>query len=243
LRRFCPVLLAIPLSLTPQSNLWGLIVSAGPIAKAVLLILFVCSVLSWAVILYKYVVLRRMETENRRFLGLFSKTDDLDEVRKMAIRLGEGPLSTLFTEGCRHMSFDGAPEEDQRWGKLKGLERLLRSGAQDEMVHQERYLPFLATIGGVTPFIGLFGTVWGIIDAFAEIGRQGTANIAAVAPGVAEALVTTAAGLATAIPAVIAYNFFVGKLRRMETQMDVFSAELVSLVEERWFKEKEKVSP
>jgi len=125
--------------------------------------------------------------------------------------------------------------------QIKGLERLLRGGIQDEIIQQERYLPFLATIGGVTPFIGLFGTVWGIIDAFAEIGRSGTANIAAVAPGVAEALITTAAGLATAIPAVIAYNFFVGKLRRMESQMEVFSAELINLVEERQLKVKEKV--
>jgi biopolymer transport protein TolQ len=219
----------------------NLVVSAGPVAKAVLAILFLCSVLSWAMIFYKYFSLRRAEGENRRFLGLFSKTDDLEEIKRGAIRSGEGPLSVIFLEGCKRIGLDGVPEEDQRAPRLKGLERILRSSIQDEMVNQERYLPFLATIGGVSPFIGLFGTVWGIIDSFAEIGRQGTANIAAVAPGVSEALIATAAGLATAIPAVIAYNFYVGKLRRMETQMDVFSSELVNLVEERWMKAKERV--
>ena len=235
------MLLAVPLNLSPQSNLMGLISSAGPIAKGVLSILFLCSVFSWGVILYKYFVLRRADSENRRFLSAFAKAGDLAELQRMAIRLREGPLSLLFLEGFKRWNLDGGVDGNHRMEQVKGLERLLRGGIQDEIIQQERYLPFLATIGGVTPFIGLFGTVWGIIDAFAEIGRSGTANIAAVAPGVAEALITTAAGLATAIPAVVAYNFFVGKLRRMESQMEVFSAELINLVEERQSKMKEKV--
>jgi len=235
------MLLAVPLTLSSQSSLFGLIVSAGPIAKGVLAILFFGSVLSWGVILYKYAVLRRAESENRRFLSQFAKATDLAELERTAIRLREGPLCALFLEGFKRLSSEAPVEADHRESQIKGLERLLRGGTQDEIVHQERYLPFLATVGGVSPFVGLFGTVWGIIDAFAEIGRSGSANIAAVAPGVAEALITTAAGLATAIPAVVAYNFFMGKLRKMETQMEVFSAELINFVEDRQLKVREKV--
>ncbi|MBI3802208.1 MAG: MotA/TolQ/ExbB proton channel family protein [Nitrospirae bacterium] len=118
---------------------------------------------------------------------------------------------------------------------LAGLQRTLQSGIQDEMAHQERYLHLLATVGNTAPFVGLFGTVWGIIDSFQEIGRQGNANIASVAPGVSEALIATAAGLFVAIPSVIAYNIFVNKLRKMEVQLEVFASELTSLVEEKMF--------
>lgn len=235
------MLFAFPFTFSSQSNLMDLLAETGPVARLVLFVLFLSSVFSWAVILYKFVVLRKSETENRRFLSLFSKTEDLGELSRIARKLSEGPLSLLFLEGSKRLNLGGRGEEERSKTKVKSLERLLRSGIQDEMAHQERYLPFLATVGGVTPFIGLFGTVWGIMDAFALIGEQGSANIAVVAPGVAEALVATAAGLAAAIPAVIAYNFFVGKLRRMETQMQVFSSELISLVEEQLVNEKEKV--
>jgi biopolymer transport protein TolQ len=219
-----------------NSSIVGLVLSAGLVAKCVLFSLLLASVVSWAIILYKWITLRRAEAENRRFLILFSKTDDLAELKPMLLKLNEGPMALLFQAGLEKINTyleNPSSENGDRPMRLKRLERTLQSGIQDEMGHQERYLHFLATVGNVAPFVGLFGTVWGIMNAFQEIGRQGSANIASVAPGVAEALVTTAAGLLAAIPAVIAYNVFVNKLRKMELQLEVFSSELVSLIEEK----------
>jgi len=117
--------------------------------------------------------------------------------------------------------------------RLSSIERTLQGAVQDEMTHQERYLHVLATIGNIAPFIGLLGTVWGIMGAFQEIGRQGSANIAVVAPGVAEALINTAAGLFVAIPAAVGYNLFIHKIKNMHVQLEVFSSEVVTLVEEK----------
>lgn len=241
-------LFALPLTVGVNSSIVGLVLSAGIVAKFVLTLLLVASIVCWAIILYKWITLRRAEAENRRFLILFSKTDDLAELKRMLLKLNDGPMALLFQAGVEKVNSylenkNLAPSENGgRPIPMKRLERTLQSGIQDEMGHQERYLHFLATVGNTAPFVGLFGTVWGIMDAFQEIGKQGTANIASVAPGVAEALVTTAAGLLTAIPAVVAYNIFVNKLRKMELQLDVFSSELISLIEEKVLKA-ESVSP
>ncbi len=220
-----------------------LILSAGPVAKAVLLLLLSTSVLSWAIILHRFLTFRKAEAENRAFLLLFSKfskTSGFHELLQKATKLKEGPIAAIF-QSIHAAAEKAGPvprkrndmETDDRSLKLARLDRVLKSGIQDEMEHQERYIHLLATIGNTTPFVGLFGTVWGIMRAFREIGLQGMANIAAVAPGVAEALITTAAGLLAAIPAVVAYNLFVNKLRVMEVQLDVFGAELITLVEDR----------
>jgi len=217
----------------------ALILSAGVVAKGVLLFLLLCSVVSWAVILHRCLTFRRAESENRAFLTYFSRSSNLSEIRQKALKLKESPIATLFQS--LHASAEkfrptspkrGLVEAEDRSLQSARLDRVLRSGIQDEMEHQERYIHLLATIGSTTPFIGLFGTVWGIMRAFREIGIQGTAHIASVAPGVAEALVTTAAGLLAAIPAVVAYNFFMNKLRVMEVQLDVFGAELITLIED-----------
>ena len=237
------VLFVLPLNLGLNSSIFGLVSSAGIVAKFVLSLLLLASIVSWAIILYKWMTLRRAEAENRRFLLFFSKTEDLAEIRRMVHQFNEGPMAILCQGGLEKVGalFEGkgAPVSDngRRPIGLTSLERTLRSGVEDEMGYQERYLHFLATVGNTAPFVGLFGTVWGIMDAFGEIGRQGTANIASVAPGVAEALVATAAGLFAAIPAVVAYNIFVNKLRRMELQLNVFSTELIGLVEEKMMKE------
>jgi biopolymer transport protein TolQ len=217
-----------------------LILSAGPVAKVVLLLLLSTSVLSWAIILHRFLTFRKAGAENRAFLLLFSKTNSFQELRQKATKFKEGPIAALF-QSVHAAAEKISPasrkrtgiETDDRSLKLARLDRVLKSEIQDEMEHQERYIHLLATIGNTTPFVGLFGTVWGIMRAFREIGLQGMANIAAVAPGVAEALITTAAGLLAAIPAVVAYNLFVNKLRVMEVQLDVFGAELITLVEDQ----------
>lgn len=222
-----------------SSSVLGLFLSAGIIAKLVLGTLLLASISSWAIIFYKWMTLRRAEAENRRFLVLFSKADDLDDVRKRVLKRNEGPLAVLLEAALERIdaalskSRGVSSEEAGRPLKLSAVERTVQSGIQDEMGHQERYLHILATIGNTSPFVGLFGTVWGIMGAFQEIGRQGTANIAVVAPGVAEALINTAAGLFVAIPAVVAYNIFVNKLRKMQVQMEVFASEVITLAEEK----------
>jgi len=190
------------------------------VAKIVLLLLLLASVLSWAIILNKGLALRKANQQNRHFLTLFARAENLSDLQRRAAKLRNGPMLVLF-QSCLPILEKKGPVP------VAYLERLFRSGIQDEMGHQERLIHILATIGNITPFIGLFGTVWGIMGAFQEIGRQGTANIASVGPGVAEALVTTAAGLLAAIPAVVAYNLFVNRLREMELQLDVFASEMI----------------
>ena len=201
-----------------------MVLAAGAVAKIVLLLLLLCSILSWAIILNKGLALRKAGSQNRQFFALFARADNLSELQRRAAKLRDGPMVALF-QSCLPTLEKKGPVP------VAYLERLFRSGIQDEMGYQERSIHILATIGNTTPFIGLFGTVWGIMGAFQEIGRQGTANIASVGPGVAEALVTTAAGLLAAIPAVVAYNLFVNRLREMELQLDLFASEIVRRME------------
>jgi len=206
------------------ASVLDLVLSAGAVAKIVLLLLLLCSVLAWAIILSKGLALRKAANQNRHFLTLFARAENLPELQRRTAELRDGPIAALF-RSCLPILEKKGPVP------VAYLERLFQSGIQDEMGYQERSIHFLATIGNTAPFIGLFGTVWGIMGAFQEIGRQGTANIASVGPGVAEALVTTAAGLLAAIPAVIAYNLFVNRLREMELQLDLFASEIIRKME------------
>lgn len=230
----------LPSSTGSHASILELVLAAGLVAKVVLTVLLLASIVTWAIILYKWITLRKAEAENRRFLVLFSKSDNLVEIQQKALQRNEGPMAVIYQTAMDKMRpylQSGGEELPSLDGNrpmiLAGLQRTLQSGVQDEMAHQERYLHLLATVGNTAPFVGLFGTVWGIIDSFQEIGRQGNANIASVAPGVSEALIATAAGLFVAIPSVVAYNIFVNKLRKMEVQLEVFAAELTSLVEEK----------
>ncbi len=195
------------------------------------------SVASWAIILNKWFAFRRVDSENRRFLMLFSKAVDLEAIHRKTLKRNGGSLAVVLAaalskiDGFVLKKGDSSAENDGL--RLSVIERTLQGAIQDEITHQERQLHVLATIGNTAPFVGLLGTVWGIMGAFEEIGRQGSANIAVVAPGVAEALVNTAAGLFVAIPAAVAYNLYVNRIRNMHVQLDVFSSEVVSLVQEK----------
>lgn len=178
-----------------------------------------------------------MDSENRRFLILFSKAEDLEAIHRKTLKRNGGSLAVILAaalskiDGFLSKGGDSSVENDGL--RLSVIERTLQGAIQDEITHQERHLHVLATIGNTAPFVGLLGTVWGIMGAFEEIGRQGSANIAVVAPGVAEALVNTAAGLFVAIPAAVAYNLYVNQIRKMHVQLDVFSSEVISLVQEK----------
>lgn len=219
-----------------QSGPIALIASLGVISKIVLFLLLCFSIISWGIILFKWMTFRTVDEEDRRFMAVLTKAKDLDEVARHAQRTSGSPCARIFhgvTERLGHVSGtgrasydgDGAPTIDRHV-----VERTAAHIAQGQIAKLESFLPFLATTGNISPFVGLLGTVMGIIDSFREIGTQGTASIAAVAPGVSEALIATAAGLFAAIPAVIAYNYFLTRIRRTAFHMDSVVVELLALL-------------
>jgi biopolymer transport protein TolQ len=202
----------------------SLVRQTGAVAQVVLLILFIFSLVSWAIILSKWGSLRRARTQSGRFLRAFRKAHRLQDVAAVSEQFKPSPLVAVF---------ENAYDEYRRQGEqnIPAVQRAAQIAASEELTRLERRLPWLATTGAVAPFIGLFGTVWGIIDAFYGLGDAGAATLRAVAPGISEALITTAAGLAAAIPAVIAYNMFTHRMREFGSRMDDFTLEMLNLIE------------
>ncbi len=199
-----------------------LIGETGPVAKFVLLLLLAFSVLSWAVILSKWSILRRAKVQSGRFLRAFRRAQRLQDVAAVADQFRPSPLVGLFERGF---------EEFRKNPSSIAMQRAMQIANSEELTRFERNLPWLAITGAVTPFIGLFGTVWGIIDAFHGLGTTGGATLRAVAPGISEALITTAAGLAAAIPAVIAYNLIGASIRDFAARGDDFALEMLNAFE------------
>ena len=214
-----------------QTGLTGLMGSLGAVSKIVLVILFIFSVISWAIIFSKWRAFRVADREDKQFFALLVKAHSLDELYRQVRRIEGSPSACVFEGVMERM---GSGRVEGRDGVGSGpvdqhvVERAASHLAQSQLSRLESYLPFLATTGNITPFIGLLGTVMGIIDAFREIGTQGTASISAVAPGVSEALIATAAGLFAAIPAVIAYNYFLTRIRTTAFRLDSVTIELLS---------------
>jgi biopolymer transport protein TolQ len=205
----------------------NLVLQSGPVAKAVLVILLLFSVLSWAIILSKWSMMRRARVQSGRFVRAFRKSNRLQDMAAVAEQFKPSPLVAVF---------EGGFEEYRRQGgaaplRVAAIQRATQIAMSEELSRLERRLPWLAITGAATPFIGLFGTVWGIIDAFHGLGTSGAATLRAVAPGISEALITTAAGLFAAIPAVIAYNLLGSAIREFGARMDDFSLELLNTVE------------
>lgn len=202
----------------------SLVQDTGLVAQAVLLILLLFSILSRSIILSKGAALRRARTQSGRFLRAFRKAQRLQDVAAVAEQFNPSPLVPVFENGYGELRRQGTPN-------LQAIQRATQIASSEELTRLERRLQWLATTGSVSPFIGLFGTVWGIIDAFHGLGNAGAATLRAVAPGISEALITTAAGLFAAIPAVIAYNQFTHRLREFGARMDDFSLELLNTIE------------
>ena len=222
------------LETSPALNSFQLVLDARPVSLAVLFILLVFSLVSWAIIFSKWTTLRKAESHSEAFLEIFRRSKKFSEVHPVCHQLRTSPLVQLFLSGYSELNYqlkfkDG--EGDARVRNLESVARSLVRASNTEVLKLERRLPFLATTGSATPFIGLFGTVWGIMNAFQRIGAIQSANIAVVAPGLSEALIATAAGLAAAIPAVIFYNFYVNWVKRLSTQMDDFALEYISIIE------------
>ncbi len=220
----------------------SLVLQAGPLAKAVLVILLLFSVVSWTIIFDRWRYFRLAAAHMQRFRGLFAASG-LVNLNAVVQKLGPGPLSRLAEAATDEyeLSFQqranpgpalapvaGTGEEARRRGLLENVERSLVTAIEEEVAQAEKRLPFLATTAAVGPLLGLFGTVWGIMSSFVAIGARGSANIQAVAPGIAEALIVTACGLAAAIPAAVAFNHYLGRVRILEEELGAFSRELLS---------------
>jgi biopolymer transport protein TolQ len=210
-----------------------LVLQTGPVAKAALLLLIAFSILSWAVILSKWRLIHRARTQSARFARVSRRAQRLQDIASIAEQFRPSPLVGVFesalAEFKRQMGTTGGIHN------LVAIQRAMQIASSEEITRLERNVTWLAITGAVTPFIGLFGTVWGIIDAFHGLGTAGAATLRAVAPGISEALVTTAAGLAAAIPAVIAYNLIFGSIREMAARNDDFTLEILSMVERQAF--------
>jgi len=218
----------------------GLFLESGPMAKIVFAILAFMSVTSWAIMFSKFLQYRRAAAHSEKFLDVFRRSKRFSEVNAVANQLAGTPMVGLFQAGYAEVDAQikaarGKSEEttsgQYRVKSLNGVERSLRRGIGVETAVLAKGTAFLATTAGAAPFIGLFGTVWGIMVAFVNIGATGSTSIAAVAPGIAEALINTAGGLAAAIPALMGYNYFGYRLRQMRSQMQDFVLEFMNLTE------------
>jgi biopolymer transport protein TolQ len=228
-----------------QINLIHMVSNAGLMVQFVLLLLLFFSITSWAIILIKYRYIKKAYRQSALFTDQFWKSRDLSSAYRQAKELQGSPIARIFRIGyveLKKISQTGISEEKEtphqkkmamssRFAGMDNIKRALRRAINTETTRMTQMVPFLATTGNTTPFIGLFGTVWGIMNSFHGIGMRGSASLAVVAPGISEALVATAAGLAVAIPAVIAFNYFMQKIKTLESELHSFSADFLNIVE------------
>ncbi|MBI5487359.1 MAG: MotA/TolQ/ExbB proton channel family protein [Deltaproteobacteria bacterium] len=207
---------------------WELILNAGPVVSFVLYLLLAASVLCWAIIVAKAIALVMARLRSRGFLKAIVDAADDERGAELAMRAGTAsPHARIWLAARRETELRPAEAKDQE-GPTKRLERTLAKAVDVEVTRMEGWLGLLATVGSAAPFVGLFGTVWGIMTSFMDIGAQESATLAVVAPGIAEALIATAVGLIAAIPSVIAYNAFVRRIRVWNEDLAAYAAELVN---------------
>ncbi len=217
----------------------SMFLNAGLIVKCVMLLLMTFSIGSWYIIFMKFILFKKVRQESESFLESFWRSKNLAEAAKSAQKTPTSPEAQIFIAGfseLQKISKSKSPSDandtfEMRMAGMDNLKRALEKAATTESERLGRALSFLATTGSATPFIGLFGTVWGIMSSFQDIGQKGGASLAVVAPGISEALVATAAGLAVAIPSVIFFNYFTAKIADTENDMQRFSTDFLNLVE------------
>jgi len=221
-----------------NGSLLSMILDAGLMVKFVLLVLFIFSVVSWAIIFIKYRYYLKIKQENEAFNEDYLRSSKLSDILPAAKKYPFSTTAEVFrvgytelTQTSKTVSESTSVRDEISLSSLDNLERSMHKASNTEMTKLESSLGFLATTGSASPFIGLFGTVWGIMDTFKGIGARGTATLAVVAPGISEALIATAAGLAAAIPAVIFYNYFLNQSKDMGQEMENFSSEFLNIVE------------
>ena len=234
------------LAVAQTSGVWEMVVHSGPMAKFVIILLFLFSVVSWAIMIFKLLGFKKIRQETARFTDIFRRRTSLENIYSSSKGMRACPMAKVFIAGYSEFASQfkasggvvGSGESDQRYF-LEGLDNIARSlerAVGEETTKMERFLFFLATTGSTSPFIGLFGTVWGIMISFQAVANTGATSIAVVAPGIAEALIATAAGLVAAVPAVIGYNYFIHRVRVFGTELDNFSLDFLSLIEKNFVK-------
>jgi len=224
-----------------KSSAFELIINAGPVVKLVLIILLFFSIVSWAIIFLKFKTIRKADFETREFLKIFWSKKDLSATYRESRKFRRSPIAEIFRSGYAELNkfvktenIKPQNQESKAGSQLEGLDNVARAMKRTnaaQVIRLEQNLSFLATTGNATPFIGLFGTVWGIMGAFQDIGQRGATSLAIVAPGISEALIATAAGLFAAIPAVIAYNYYLSRTRHLVSEMDSFEDEFLNIIE------------
>ncbi|MDD2390778.1 MAG: protein TolQ [Desulfobacterales bacterium] len=236
-----------------ELSLLHMITNAGLMVQFVLLLLLFFSVTSWAIIIVKYRYVKKAYRQSVEFADYFWKSRDFSASYAKAKQLEGSPVARVFRIGYVELKktsqaggVSAAGQSDSEGGthggKIVGIDnikRALRRTINTEITRMTQLIPFLATTGNTTPFIGLFGTVWGIMNSFHGIGQRGSASLAVVAPGISEALIATAAGLAVAIPSVIAFNYFTQKIRIIESELHSFSSDLLNIIERDMLRSKE----
>lgn len=242
---------AMPTLVTNNHTIWSLIIQAGLIVKGVMVLLLLFSVICWGIILTKAITLSRAHKHTQLFFDAFRESRKFSILYAEAKQFTYSPLAHVFKAGyselnrmsriqaAAHRANDETSQEPEyERTAMDNITRSLQQAVTSERTRLERGVNFLATTGSSAPFIGLFGTVWGIMESFRSIGAKGSASLTVVAPGIAEALIATAAGLAAAIPAVIFYNYFLSRINTISTEMDNFASELINIIERIYWKRK-----
>ncbi|HDP24628.1 MAG TPA: hypothetical protein ENN34_04215 [Deltaproteobacteria bacterium] len=213
-----------------RGNIGAMIVDADPVVKFVMLILFLFSVFSWGIVFQKWIRITRARSRGQRILDAISGSATLVDLLNEVKKAGDCPIARLFHEAQAELKRITAKSQVVPLSLMTNVENRIMSKTSQQTMELAHGIGFLASISNASPFIGLFGTVWGIMNAFREIGLRGTANLATVAPGISEALIATAAGLFVAIPAVLFYNYFTGLITQTSAQMEQFQIEFMNWV-------------
>lgn len=242
---------ALPVQPLGEHSLWSIILGAGYVVKGVMVVLLTFSIVCWGIILTKAIALSRARKDTQLFFDAFRESRKFSVLYAEAKQFTFSPLAHVFKAGYAELSRlsriqssaqkapeDSPQEMEYERTAMDNVVRSLQQAVTAERARLERGVNFLATTGSSAPFIGLFGTVWGIMESFRQIGVMKSASLAVVAPGIAEALIATAAGLAAAIPAVIFYNYFLSRINSISTEMDNFSSELINIIERIYWKRK-----
>jgi len=227
-----------------QDSVLDMIVGSGPMVRAVLVILVGFSIGCWGIALAKSVEMRRARRQSRRFIDIFWDAKNLGAIQTASVDLKESPVAQVFRGGYQELQRltkakrgnPGNDEEASEFGGIENVQRAMVRARTQEVTRLERGLTFLATTASTAPFIGLFGTVWGIMTAFRGLSVTTSSSIQAVAPGIAEALIATAVGLAAAIPAVVMYNRFARQVRVLTAEMETFASEFLNIAERHFLK-------
>jgi biopolymer transport protein TolQ len=222
-----------------EDSVLDMIVGSGPVVRVVLVLLVAFSIVCWGIALAKGLEMRRARRQSERFIDIFWDAKNLTTIQAASSDLKESPVAQVFRSGYQELQRltkakrgnPGGDDEREEFGGIENVQRAMTRARTQEVTRLERGLTFLATTASTAPFIGLFGTVWGIMTAFRGLSTTTSSSIQAVAPGIAEALIATAVGLAAAIPAVVLFNRFARQVRVLSAEMDTFASEFLNIAE------------